>query len=455
MDSLSAIYADYICNSSYEKLPAQVISQAKHSILDLVGVSLAGFSLMEFPQTVVNYVAGLGGKPEATILVKGSEKVPAISAALANGACAHALDMDDGHRYAGGHPGAAVIPAAIACAEMCGASTRELINGIVAGYEVDIRIAMAINPSSLMRGFHITGVVGPFGAAAAAASIMHLSTEETIGALGLAGMQGAGLLAVMHDDEAAKAKSLSPARAAEAGLLAAVLAREGARGPAAILEGEDGFLKAMADKINTEMLTRELGETYEINNTYIKFHAACRHTHVSIDAVLAACQREQIAPEDISSIDIESYPVALKLCSTVHPATASAARFSIPFSVALALIKGDAGADKYSQGNIDDDRIQNLAGKIKLSISSKWEELYPGKRGATVSITDSQGKTISTEMELAIGEPETPASPEDYSRKFYTNASVLVSDGKAKEIADAILDLENISLTEFTSSFEG
>jgi 2-methylcitrate dehydratase PrpD len=455
LDKYSSIYADYICSATYEKLPPQVVVQAKQSILDLVGVSLAGYKLMEFPQLVVNYMAGMGGKAESTIISKKGEKFPAINAAFANGACAHALDMDDGHRMAGGHPGASIIPAAIASAELCHASSKELISGIVVGYEVWIRIGMAINPSNLLRGFHTTGVVGPFGAAAAAANIMHLNKEQTIGAIGLAGLQGAGLLQVMHDDEAAKVKSISTARGAMAGLFAATIAREGARGPVAVLEGEDGFLRAMADKVNPEMLTRGLGQNYEIKNTYTKFYAACRHVHVSIDAAMATCQREGIEPDEICSINIETYPVAINLCSTVHPATPSAARFSLPFCVALALMKGDAGADKYSEENIKDARIQNLASKVKISVSNKWSNLYPGKRGTTVSITDLKGTTRTTEMDLAIGEPETPAGPDDFSRKFYNNATILVSESRAKKMEETILNLENIPLSVLTKYLEG
>lgn len=454
MANVSSIYADYVRSTSYEKLPTEVVSQAKRCILDLIGVSLAGYKLMEFPQQVIDYVKRLGGEPEATIIAQSGKKFPAINAAFANGACAHALDMDDGHRLAASHPGAVVIPAAIASSELCGASTRDLISGVVVGYEVLIRIAMAINPSSLMRGFHTTGTVGAFGAAAAAANIMHLSIDETIGALGLAGLQGAGLLQVMHDDEAAKVKSLHTAKAAMAGLLSVILAKEGARGPSAIFEGEDGFLRAMADEINTDLLTRDLGQRFEITSTYTKFYAACRHCHVSIDAALATCQREHIDPEQISGIDIETYPVALKLCAAVHPATPSGARFSLPFSVALALLKGGAGVDKYSTENVNNKKIQGLAGKVNLSVGNKWEKLYPGKRGAKVSITDKRGKTAFTEMKLAIGEPETPASQEDFSRKFYTNATLLIPESKARKLEDAVWNLENISLAEFARFLE-
>jgi len=195
MEKLSEVYADFALNTRYEKLQPEVIEQAKKLILDLVGVALAGYKLMEFPRIVVEYMAGLGGTPEATIIQR-KKKFPAVNAAFSNAACAHALDMDDGHRFAALHPGTATIPAAIAAAELSGASTKDVIAGVVAGYEIMIRIGMAINPSSLNRGFHPTGIMGPFGAVAAAANIMGLSREETIGALGLAGLQASGLLQV-------------------------------------------------------------------------------------------------------------------------------------------------------------------------------------------------------------------------------------------------------------------
>lgn len=449
LGGFSSLYADFICGTSYDKLPPEVVVQAKQRILDLVGVSLAGYTLMEFPRLVVSYITSLGGTPEATI-IQTKRKFPAINAALANGACAHAIDMDDGHRFAALHPGTVVIPAALAAAEMSGGSSKELIAGIVVGYEVMIRIGMAINPSSLQRGFHTTGIVGPFGAAAATANIMRLNHEETIGALGLAGLQGAGLIQVNHELEGAKVKPINPAKAAMSGLLSSILAQKGVQGPVSIFEGEDGFLKAVADEVKDELLARDLGHQFEISNVYNKFYAACRHTHPSIDAALEARRSGQIDPEEIRKISIETYPVAIRLSGIVHPSTPSAARFSIPFSVALALIKKDASADKYSEENTKDEDIQSLSGKVQLSVSSKWENLYPDKRGATVSIVDAKNRMWSAEVELAKGEPENPVSWEEIYDKFYTNATLLISDKDAQVLGDSIMNLENLSLDEFT-----
>jgi 2-methylcitrate dehydratase PrpD len=245
VETISSIYADFVVRTRFEDLSAEVVQQAKKVILDLIGVSLAGYNSMAFPKMVVDYVLELGGKPEATV-IQAKGKVPAVHAALANASCAHALDMDDGHRFAASHPGAVVIPAALAAAELEGANTRKLIAGIVTGYEIMIRIGRAIVPSSLNRGFHITGITGTFGATAAVANIMGLSREEIIAALGMAGLQSAGLIQVNHEEEGSMVKPLNPARASMSGVLSCILAKKGARGPLQIFEGEDGYLKAFS-----------------------------------------------------------------------------------------------------------------------------------------------------------------------------------------------------------------
>ena len=447
MQGFSSIYADFVVNTRYDDLEPEVIHQAKKLILDLMGVSLAGYQLMEFPRMVVSYMADLGGRPEATI-IHTKKKFPAVNAALANAACAHALDMDDGHRFAALHPGTVIIPAAIAAAELSGASTKGLITGIVVGYEVMIRIGMAITPSSLNRGFHITGITGPYGAAAAAGKIMGLSRDEIVGAFGLAGLQASGLIQVNHEVEGAKVKPINPAKAAMSGLLSCILAQKGAQGPLHILEGEDGFLKAVTDEVKSDLLTRNLGREFEICNVYLKLYAACRHAHASIDATLKAFAESHIDATRIKRVSIETYPAAIRLAGITNATTPSAGRFSISFSVALALIKQDAGADQYTEENVRDQSIQALAEKVHLSVGSKWEKLYPEKSGATVSIIDKVNKTWSAEVELAKGEPENPASWEEIYNKFYNNASLLISEKDAKKLGDTIMNLEHSSLGE-------
>jgi 2-methylcitrate dehydratase PrpD len=450
MRKISSLFADFTVNTHYENLEPGIIQQVIKLMLDLIGVSLGGYKLMEFPRLVVDYMASLGGIPEATI-INTKRKFPAINAALANAACAHALDMDDGHRFAALHPGTVIIPAAIAAAELSGASTKDLIAGVVAGYEIMIRIGMAINPSSLNRGFHPTGIAGPFGAAAAAGNILGMHRDEVVGAFGLAGLQASGLLQVNHEAEGAKVKPMNSARAAMSGLLSCMLARKGARGPQCILEGEDGFLKAVTDEAQTDLLTRDLGRRFEIYNVYIKLYAACRHTHAPIDAALEASAKAPVDPKEISKVSVETYPSAIRLAGIKHADSPSVARFSIPFSVALALIRKQAGPDNYSDENIRDQDIQHLAKKVHLSVGKKWEQMYPEKRGATVTIFDNNNRVWSADVDLAKGEPENPASWEEIYNKFHSNAMLLLSKKDTEMLGDTIVNLENSSLEALIS----
>jgi 2-methylcitrate dehydratase PrpD len=450
MPTIAEQFAAFCRTTRFEDLPGPVVHQAKRLVLDLVGVALGGYRMMEFPTMVVDYMAELGGRPEATI-IHAKAKFPAINAALANAACAHALDMDDGHRFGALHPGTVVIPAALAAAELAEASTGQFIAGIVAGYEIMIRIGMAINPSSLNRGFHATGQAGTFGATAACSCIMGLSEGETVAALSLAGLQSAGLLQVNHDPIGAKAKPMNPAKAAASGILSASLARRGAQGPVAIFEGEDGFLQACTDEVNLGLLTGGMGDTYEILNVYNKFYAACRHVHAPIDAAISLRCEGWNNVDEIQNVTVKTYPAAIRLAGIPRPMTASAAKFSIPFSVALALSCGEAGADKYTDQNVQDESIRKLADRVVLEQDEKWTGLYPNKRGATLVITGRSGRTETVEVDLARGEPENQATWDDLYEKFMSNAKILVSEDEAAKLGDVIADLEKRSINDLTA----
>jgi 2-methylcitrate dehydratase PrpD len=450
METVSALYADFATATHFDDLPAETVQQAKKVLLDLIGVGLAGYQSMAFPKMVVDYVLDLGGKPEATV-IQSKKKVPAIHAALANASCAHALDMDDGHRFAASHPGVVIIPAAMAAAELVDASTKALITGIVVGYEIMIRVGRAIVPSSLNRGFHITGVSGPFGASGAAANIMGLGREETMAALGMAGLQASGLIQVNHEEEGSMVKPLNPARASMSGLLACILARKGARGPLQIFEGEDGYLKAFSEAGEKHVLTQNLGRVYEISNVYLKLYSACRHAHAPIDAAFKAFRKSSLRVGDIKKIIVETYPAAVRLAGIPHATTPSAGRFSIPFSVALALVKQGVGADKYCEENLQDQGIQGLAKKLEMVASERWEKVYPKQRGATVTILNRAGKSWTAEVELAKGEPENPARWEEIYEKFETNATKVISREDAKRLGKVITELEKCSVAELTS----
>jgi 2-methylcitrate dehydratase PrpD len=213
-----------------------------------------------------------------------------------------------------------------------------------------------------------------------------------------------------------------------------------------ILEGEDGYLKAVSDEVKQDLLTKGLGKEYEILKVYVKLYAACRHAHAPIDAVFEALKGQSIEIEEITRVSVETYAAAVRLAGIREATTPSAARFSIPFSVALAIAKKDAGPNQYCEEAVRDRSIQTLAQKVEMTVSEKWETAYPHKRGATVTVDTRGGKKLGFEVELAKGEPENPVSWEEMYRKFFSNATQLLSEKDAKELGERIMAIEQSSL---------
>jgi 2-methylcitrate dehydratase PrpD len=433
METILQRFADYFCTVRFEDLPAPVVHQAKLLTLDLMGVSIAGLK-MDFPRMTIDYLSSLRGVEQATLL--GAQgRVPAIHAALGNGVCGHALDMDDGYRFGGVHSGVAVIPAALAFSEAAGADGSAFLLSVVMGYEIVNRLSRAMNPSHLGRGFHTTGTIGVFGAAAACGMLAGLNRDAMASAMGMAGLQGAGLLEILNDG--AMVKPIHPGKAGMAGILSVELAKRGAKGPLSVLEGQKGLFKAMADEISTDELFSKLGEQFLLSDQYIKLYAACRHIHPAMDGLLAVMKAKNLTFSDLESIDVATYAVAISFCGSPDmPQTAEAAKFSLAYSIAMAAYFGDAGEDRYVPSVVGNEDIRRLAARVSSRRDAKWEAAYPRQRGATVTITNCNGDVHTVEVPLAKGEPENPASDEDFIAKFRKNAS-----GQDASAIDAMLDV--------------
>jgi 2-methylcitrate dehydratase PrpD len=440
-------FAEYFSNARFENLPPEVVEKTKLLMVDYLGVSIAGLK-MDFPKMTIDYLESLEGVGQATMMGS-SRKVPAIHAALGNGVSGHALDMDDGFRYGGVHAGVAVIPAAMAFAESLRLDGKQLILSIVCGYEIVNRISKAMNPSHLGRGFHTTGTIGVLGAAAACGVLANLNKEQMASALSMAALQGAGLLEILT--HGCMVKPLHPGKAAMAGVLAVELAKRGAMGPMTALEGEKGLFTAMADSVNTEGLFEGLGSDFYIMGQYIKFHAACRHIHPAIDGLLAIMRKESLTYREIDALNISTYPVALSFCGTsTPPETAEAAKFSLATSCAMAAVYGDAGEQRYSMQAVQNQDIQQLALRVTSATSARWAETYPRERGAEIELRTTTGKKFVTEVPLSVGEPENPASDEDFMRKFKQNATSQ-PESLVNQILDVSLALDTHEVSALTA----
>jgi 2-methylcitrate dehydratase PrpD len=438
--SISETLADWAVAQRERPLGSATKHQAKLALIDLLGVTIGGLDIPS-AATIRTLALAQGGWPEATLIGIG-RRTSALQAALANGTAGHALDMDDGHRLAAGHPGVTVIPAALAAAEIGGAAGEELLTAIAVGYEVFVRVASAMNPSHLDRGFHTTGTIGPLGAAAAAGLLLGLDARGLTHALGAAASSAAGLFQVLH--EGAMFKPVHAGRAAEAGLFAALWARNGGEAPRMSLDGQDGFLKAYADAVDPAPITSDLAESKAILGMYVKLHSACRHVHAAVDAGLELFQRRRLPYNEVESIDVATYAVADRM--TGHKGEVKdipTARFSLQFCLALAALRGAAGPVEFVAETLQDQALHEFAGRISVREDKLLSELYPRERGARLTVRMKGGREESLTVMFPRGEPENPATDSEYYDKFRANSAGRLDLAEADRVIQAVEHIES------------
>ncbi len=396
---ITSKFTEFIQSASYEQLPDGVIQKAKECFTDFLGVALRG-SQTKSGEAVKNIIQPCG---ESTVIGQG--KSSALEAGLANGIFAHSMDLDDGHRRAMLHPGACVIPAALSLCESGNRTGKELIESIVVGYQVAIALGMMVNPGHRQRGFHSTGTCGTLGAAAAASKATNLNEVEITNALGLAGTQAAGLLE--SDHSGSMGKHLHAGRAVHSGILSALLAKNGFTGARTILEGEEGFLKAMAD-VDPHEVDLPI-EDYHISEVYFKIYPVCRHLHSSIDALLQIVNEKQFKLEEIEKIIINTYKIAAEH-NDYHPTSTEGLKQSLPVSMAVALLNHYQGADGMIEFNYsprNQMEIDEISRKILLKTDAILDKEYPQIRPSEVSIF-TRKSVYKKRVDLPYGEPENP-----------------------------------------------
>jgi 2-methylcitrate dehydratase PrpD len=420
-------FADFIANINYNDLPHEVTEKAKLCFLDFLGVTLRGSKTRS--ALAVNTI--IKKDNESTVI--GHEKSTVLDSALANGIAAHSLDLDDGSRIAQIHPGACIIPAALSICEANNKNGKELINSIIAGYEIAISLGMLVNPEHRNRGFHSTGTCGTFGAAAAACKALNLDKKQIINALGLAGTQTSGLLE--SDHTGSMGKHLHAGKAAQSGVLSALLAKEGFTGAPTIIEGNEGFLSAMAKSEVGKKLV-EIGN-FHILNVYFKKYPVCRHLHSTIDAALNIINNNDLKSENIKKITVKTYRIAANH-QNYNPKTVEALRQSLPLSLAIALKNRNLSIDNLE---INED-IAEISRKIVIECSENLDDLYPYKRSSEVTIqTDKQ--SYNNRVDLPKGEPENQFTKYELLNKFYSLNPEINTD-----IIDIIDNLANYNVKE-------
>lgn len=409
--------ANFYAPLNSSDIPPGVMEKGRRVLTDFLCETAAGYKEGEFAAICNRYLLQQGGSPEATVLCTG-RKIPAANAAMAMGVMAHSIELDDGHRWGTSHPAVAVIPAVLALGEKLGCSFDEILKAIVIAYDVMLRAARAINPSHLKRGFHSTGTCGPLGAAAGCASLLKLDAERFAYAVSMGGLQSAGLQEMLHDNPGVK--TLQPGKAASAGVLSAELAELGARAPRTLFEGIHGWLKAMcAGEYSEEALVGELGVRWEILRTYTKLYPTCRHSHAAIDLALEARAKLGCLDTDVRSILVRTYDLGIAEVGQIFvPETFEEAMFSLPFSVALALRKGNVTLQDYTRENIRDEALRQAARGVTIESDAAMNAVYPEERGAWLRVLLKDGRSFEKGIPVAKGEPENPVGDADLKKKL-------------------------------------
>jgi 2-methylcitrate dehydratase PrpD len=443
MANETARLAAYVARLTYDDIPAEVVARAKVLTLDFLGSAVRARREADSTPSLLAMLAALGLDSGGDVAVVGDRRTytPAV-AALLNGALGHSLDFDDTHADSSLHPSAPVVPAALAAGEMTGASGRDVLTAIVAGYEVCCRLGNALDPTShYARGFHPTATAGTYGAAAAAGKLFGLTQEQLISAFGVSGSQAAGSLQFLVNG--AWNKRYQVGAAAMNGVIAATLAREGFLGATESVEGKHGLLVGYTDHADPAKAVAGLGSVYETMKIGVKPYPSCRYTHAAVDALIAMRRDYNLTPDQVTRVEIGLHRNGITLtgdpATKRHPRSIVGGQFSMFFTAALALDQGSFGWDDYAR--LGDPALEALADRIDVVQDDRLEIGRTHPFGARVTVTSGEAR----HERLLIDPPGEPASfpSADAMRQKFMQLARPVLDGRADAFADAILALES------------
>ena len=372
------------------------------------------------------------------------ERYTAPGAALINGTLAHSLDFDDTHARGSIHASAPIVPAALAAAEEAGVSGAQTIAAIVAGYEIQIRLSLALGPSDhYERGFHPTATCGAFGAAAAVGNVLGLDAGQIESAFGICLSQAAGSMQFLADGAWTKRSHVG--HAAMCGLMAATLAAEGFRGPAQAFEGKAGFLASHAPNPDSAKAVAGLGAVWETMQIAVKPYPSCRYGHAAMDAIIGLRAKHGIRPGDVQEIEV-GLPetgwkiVADPLADKRNPQCIVDGQFSMPFVAAAALINGGLVWDDY-EPLLGDEAARALCRKVRPVVDARAEAEYPANLAAAVKVTTPAG-AVEDFVAVPKGEPDNFLTEDELRTKFDGLVAPYLEPADRAAFADGLLALE-------------
>ena len=444
--SLTRDLARFVARSSYADLDARTVEMTKRSFLDAIGVSLAASGLGEGCKPFADLALADGGKPESTLLGFGG-KVPASAAALVNGALAHAMDYEDAYDGAPVHPNGPTVPAALAVAEAVGdVSGRELIAALATGCDLVCRLGLSATVNPDVYGWFPPPIFAAFGACAAASKLMKLDEEQIVDAFGLTLFQTTASSQFKWTPHAT-VRAVRDAFAAQVGVRSAQLAQRGVRGFEGVFEGKAGlFALFVRGAYDPEVLTRNLGTYFHGENISFKAWPACRGTHAFIEAALELKAQHGFDVDQLTRIEMTGGEVQHMLFDPFEqkrqPQTAIDAKFSLPFTTAVALRYGPVRLAHYLPDALRDEAVLSLA---KLAVYQRSDSRNIAAGSLALHLRD--GRVLSRHVEHPYGNPTNPISAADMAAKFVECASYAATpmdEAAARRVVAAVDGLETI-----------
>jgi len=440
--------ANFVARTRYRDIPKDVVQLARGFILDGLGVALAG-STDECSRIVQHQIRQAGGRSDCSIFGT-SLMAPAPKAALANGVAAHAMDYDDTQLSTSKeavyglltHPTTPVLAAVLAIGEKERISGQELVLAYVLGVEVECRIADAINPRHYQSGFHSTATMGGLGAAVAVGKLLGSKEEQLLRSLGIAASMASGL----RENFGTMTKPLHAGRAAENGVNAALLARDGFTAASNILEARRGFFNAMAGGFDESKISGRLGSPYFMKEPgiSIKPYPSGSLSHPAQDLILDLVRQHDLGAADIEHIDVGTNSNVPNALIYPTPKTALEGKFSIPFCMAIAVLERKAGIAQFQDRKVSDKKIVELMKRVTLSVDDELEKLGYDQVRSRIRITLKNGRVIEGRYDVARGHPEKPLSWAEIGEKFRDCAALVLPDKCANDVIQLIARLDEL-----------
>lgn len=421
---------DSVSKQNFEK---KVWDRAKISLLDYICVTLAGAKYHK--QKLQNFFEFSEPESGNYTAIGLNKKLVMKEAVFFNGLNGHALDFDDGTNTGIIHLGSPIFSALLPIAEKYHLTYEKLLKAAIIGYETSFTMALSIQPKHKLLGYHATGTCGTLGATIAICYALDFNEDEIKNAFSTACVSATGMLKVLDDGS-----ELKPYNVAKTSLLALAsvqMAKAGFNGHPDALSGDRGFLKMMTGDANISLKNTFYKDTFAIEKTYTKPYAACRYCHPAIEAAISL--RDNYFLEDIKSIDVNTYSLAVKGHEHTDIPSVSSAKMSIPYGVAVATITGKAGLAEYTEHYLNDTKVKELCKKVTIDSNQEFSDVFPEKQIALVKVTTNKG-IFQEQVNFPKGEPENRMTEKEFKNRFMEMCAFA---GKTNSDSEKIFNLVN------------